>query len=404
MKVINVFSLLLVLLLSGCTVARFFKWNFANIDDHKRFKNAPVNNSSENTYSFKTSSDSLIFPKLRLKDEKFIFEEGLAKSKTVAFLVIRNDTLLYEKYFNKYNESSWVNSFSVAKSFVSTLVGIAIDEGLIESVDDPIGKYVPQLGSEYGAVSIRHVLEMRSGVEYKEAYYSPFSDAAVDYYGLNIKKRYPKFKLSKQPDTFFQYRSINTQILAEAVENASGKKISEYLEEKIWIPLGMESPASWSIDNKKDSTMKAFCCINATARDFAKFGLLFLNEGNWNGKQIVSKEWVREATTFDKPKNNFIYTYQWWTNRSYDSLGTPDFDVTQMHDTITYQDQEYYRYPDEDFMADGHLGQYIYVNPDQKIVIVRLGKKSGKTRPGWGKYMQWIARKNGINPEPVDKE
>ena len=150
--------------------------------------------------------------------------------------------------------------------------------------------------------------------------------------------------------------------------------------------------------------MKAFCCLNATARDFAKFGLLFLNEGDWQGKQIVSKEWVKQATTYDRPKNNFIYTYQWWTNRSYDSLGSPGFDLSQMHDTISYQGQSYYRYPDEDFMADGHLGQYIYVNPEQRIVIVRLGTKSGKIEPGWSQYMQWIARKNGIKPEPIESD
>ena len=402
-KTIGLFASLIVFL-SACTVGRFFKWNFANIDDYKRFKNAPVANDPGNTYSFKTGTDSLIFPKLTIKEDKYIWEEGLEKSHTVAFLVIRNDTLLYEKYFNKYTADTWVNSFSVAKSFVSTLVGIAIEDGLISSIDDPIGKYIPELGADYGAVSIRHVLEMRSGVKYKEAYYSPFSDAAVDYYGTNIKKRYPKFELEAEPNTQFQYRSINTQLLAEVVENVSGMKISEYLEEKIWKPLGMESPASWSIDNKKDSTMKAFCCLNATARDFAKFGLLFLNEGDWQGKQIVSKEWVKQATTYDRPKNNFIYTYQWWTNRSYDSLGSPGFDLSQMHDTISYQGQSYYRYPDEDFMADGHLGQYIYVNPEQRVVIVRLGTKSGKIEPGWSQYMQWIARKNGIKPEPIESD
>lgn len=402
-RIKNVFSfLILLVVLSGCTVGRFFKWNFANIDDYKRFKNAPVANQPNAVYEFKTGTDSIIFPKLTIKTEKFEFEEGLIESKTVAFLIIRNDTLLYEKYFNKYEEETWVNSFSVAKSFVSTLIGIAIDDGLIENIDDPIGKYVPTLGKAYADVSIRHMLEMRSGVKYKEAYYSPFSDAAVDYYGLNIKNRYPKFELEYDPDTRFQYRSINTQLLAEAVENVTGKKISEYLQEKIWKPLGMEYPASWSIDNKKDSTMKAFCCLNATARDFAKFGLLFLNEGNWNGNQIVSEDWVKKATTYDRVKNNFVYTYQWWTNRSYDSLGTPGFDVTQMHDTVSWQGKDYYRYPDEDFMADGHLGQYIYVNPKQKIVIVRLGKKSGKISPDWGNYMQWIARKNGVDPEPVE--
>ena len=406
MKRIKTISLLVILTVffSACTVGRFFKWNFANIDDYKRFKNAPVANDPSNLYTFATGTDSLIFPKLKVKDEEFIFEEGLEESKTVAFLVIRNDTLLYEKYFDKYTRETWVNSFSVAKSFVSTLVGIAINDGLIESIDDPIGKYVPELGEAYGEVSLRHVLEMRSGVKYKEAYYSPFSDAAVDYYGTKIKKRYPKFELENEPDTYFQYRSINTQLLAEVVENVTGKKVSEYLEEKIWKPLGMESPASWSIDNKKDSTMKAFCCLNATARDFAKFGLLFLNEGSWQGRQVVPKEWVKQATTYDRPKNNFIYTYQWWTNRSYDTLGTPGFDVKQMHDTVDYNGKSYYRYPDEDYMADGHLGQYIYVNPEQKMVIVRLGKKSGKITPGWSQYMQWIARKNGIDPEPIENK
>lgn len=381
------FFVLIIIVLSGCTVARFFKWNFANIDDHKRFKNVPIAKTAE-SFQFIQGEDSIIFPKMQIKDESLPFEEGLEKSKTVAFLIIRNDTLLYEKYFNKYKKDMWVNSFSVAKSFVSTLVGIALEEGAIESIDDPASKYVPTLSKDYGNVSIRNLLEMRSGVDYKEAYYSPFSDAAVDYYGTNIKKRYPKFELSKDPNTYFEYRSINTQILGEIIENATGKMLSDYLEEKIWKPLGMEYAASWSIDNKKDSTMKAFCCINATARDFAKFGLLFLNNGQWEGKQVVSAKWVEQATTYDRPKNNFVYTYQWWTNRSYDTLGTPGFDITRMHDTTTYQGKSYYRYPDEDYIADGHLGQYIYVNPDQKIVIVRLGKASGKISPGWKSYLQ----------------
>ena len=401
----NISILLITAIISSCTVARFFKWNFANIDDYNRFKNAPIQNDPANVSKLNYNiQDSLIFPKLRLKDESYAFEEGLVESKTVAFLVLRNDSILYEKYFDKYTESTWVNSFSVAKSFVSTLVGIAISEGHIRSVKDPIGNYVPNLKKELSEIPIQYYLEMRTGVDYKEAYYSPFSDAAVDYYGTNIKKRYPKFELENEPDTYFQYRSINTQLLAEAVENATGMMVSEYLQEKIWQPLGMESNASWSIDNKKDSTMKAFCCLNATARDFARFGLLILNNGNWNGRQIVPEAWVKEATTYDRPKSNFAYTYQWWTNRSYDSLGTPGFNTRQVHDTITYSDKSYFRHPDEDFMAEGHLGQFIYINPDQNMVIVRLGKSTGKISPSWGKYLQWIARKNGVNPEPVPVE
>ena len=318
--------------------------------------------------------------------------------------MLRNDTILYEKYLNKYQEDSYVNSFSVTKAFVSTLIGLAIEDGYIESIQEPIGKYVPTLQGAYAEVPIQYLLEMRSGVKYNESYYSPFSDAAVDYYGRNIKRRYPKFTLENKPDSYFQYRSINTQLLAEAVENATGMMASEYLEEKIWKHLGMKYDASWSIDNKKDSTLKAFCCLNAVARDFAKFGLLFLNNGRWQEKQVVPQAWVKAATTYDRPKNNFAYTYQWWSNNSYDSLETPGFDTSQLHDTVTYNGKSYYRYPDEDFMAEGHLGQFIYVNPEQRMVIVRLGKKEGNISPKWGEYLQWIARKNGVDPEALETD
>lgn len=138
--------LMIALLISSCTVARFFKWNFANIDDYKRFKNAQIQNNPDGVSSLNYNiQDSLIFPKMRLKGEEFTFEQGLEKSKTVAFLVMRNDTVLYEKYFDKYTESTWVNSFSVTKSFVSTMIGIAISEGYITSINDPIGKYIPNL-------------------------------------------------------------------------------------------------------------------------------------------------------------------------------------------------------------------------------------------------------------------
>ncbi len=394
--------LLFAVLFSACTVARFFKWNFANIDDHKRFQNAPVPNDPNEVFTFKTpTNDSILFPKLQIKGERYIFEEGLEKSNTVAFLVLRNDTLIYERYFNKYTEDDWINSFSVTKSFVATLVGIAISEGYIKSIEDPIGKYVPELTGDFAQVSLRLLLEMRSGVDYNESYYSPFSDAAIDYYGRNIKRRYAKFDLSVKPDSYFQYRSVNTQLLAEAVENATGKKVSDYLTEKIWQPMGMESPASWSFDHKRDSTMKAFCCLNATARDFAKFGLLYLNNGNWQGKQLVPEAWVAESTTYDRAKNHFNYTYQWWTNRSVDSLNTPGFVPPIVHDTVTMNGKQYFRYPDEDYFAEGHLGQFIYVNPKQRMVIVRLGKNYGGVQPDWNDYMQWIARKNGVQKEAL---
>ena len=157
-------------------------------------------------------------------------------------------------------------------------------------------------------------------------------------------------KLATKPGTKFVYSSGNTQVLGVILERVlKGKTITQYLQEKLWTPMGMEFDASWSTDRKKNGLEKTFCCLNARARDFAKIGRLYLNDGNWNGQQLVPREWVQQSR---KPGNTpgsvYYYQYQWW-------------------------------FPNDrgDFMADGFLGQYIYVNPSKKIIIVRLGKKEG---------------------------
>ncbi|MEO0340413.1 MAG: serine hydrolase, partial [Bacteroidota bacterium] len=396
------FTLSLSLLLSSCTVGRFFLWNFANIDDYEKFQNRPVDNDEASIHQFAIADlDTFALPSLRKKKKKYKWEEGLDKTRTVAFLVMRNDTILYEYYTNGYEQYTPVNSFSMAKSYISTLIGIAKDEDLIKDLDAPVTDYLPNLPSDLKKVTLRNLLEMRTGLDYNESYASPFSDAAVYYYGRKLEKQYQKLKLASEPDSYFQYRSVNTQLLAEVVEEVYQKPLNEILQEKIWKPLGSEQAASWSVDNKKDQTFKAFCCLNAVARDFARLGLLFMNEGSWYGDQIVSKEWVKEATTFSEPRNYFRYTYQWWQHPVYrnysDTLDLPSvyerFESTnKAGETI-----ERVRYPGDSYSARGHLGQYIYVNPTERIVIVRLGKNYGKPSPGWRNYMDWIARENGVN-------
>jgi CubicO group peptidase (beta-lactamase class C family) len=268
-------------------------------------------------------------------------------------LIIKNDTIQYEKYWGKYDESSIVPSFSMAKSITSILIGCAIDDKLIKSVNEPITNYIPELKeNDFDKVTIENLLQMTSGIKFNESYINPFGDAATFYYGTNLRKAIKKMKLEIEPGERFAYSSGSAQLLGLVLERAlKNKTISSYLEEKIWQPLEMEFDASWSLDRKKNGLEKTFCCINARARDYAKIGRLYLNKGKWNDKQIVSENWVAQSTKIDTTNNSSLrYQYQWWL-------------------------------PSQtgDFMAQGILGQFIYVNPEKNLIIVRLGKGLGFT-------------------------
>jgi CubicO group peptidase (beta-lactamase class C family) len=390
---------LLVTTLSSCHVVRFFTLNFADIKDYKRFAKVEVK-KGDNHFRFHSANTSQVkLPAtLPYKDNHYDFEQFLEKSQTVAFLIIRNDTLLYEQYPNGYNQASVVPSFSVAKSFVSALIGIAIDEGYIKSVHDPITDYLPELDKkEFGHITIEHLLDMRSGVRFNEGYFNPFGDVAKYYYGTNIRKYIRKLKVAGPPGQEFEYRSVNSQLLALIVSNATGRPVSQYLQEKIWSKLDMEYDASWSLDSRRHKTEKAFCCLNARARDYARLGRLYLNEGNWNGEQIVSREWVRRSVQFDQPKNGFAYSYQWWHNRQ---LHEPadSMKINGLKQLVTLKDRKgrvtgtALATPLDDFIARGILGQFIYVLPKKNIIIVRLGKD--RKHVAWEPLMREIALMN----------
>lgn len=365
LKILCLLSLLS--LLNACKVGRFVIWNFADIKDYKKFKSVPIENDESTTFKFEKLDTLNLNKQLKftIKEKKYSFDEVMKKAGTVAFLVIKDDKILYENYFKGYDSSSITTSFSVAKSFVSALIGIAIKEGYIDAVEDPITKYIPTLAQDpYGNITIEHLLDMRSGIDYNESYINPFGNVATSYYGLNLKKHSKRQKKGIDPDQKFDYISLNTQLLAWVLEEATGNHVSDYLEAKIWKPLGMEYPASWSIDSKKNRTEKAFCCLNARARDFAKFGRLYLHQGDWNGQEVISKEWIKASLDFDK---NSFYSYQWWC------------------DPIASTEKE------QDFYAQGILGQFIYVNPEKNTIIVRLGKKHGSVN--WPNLFRAIARK-----------
>lgn len=333
--------------LTSCQLARFVFYNFADINDYKKFPSRPLK-ADDRPFNFQVTNNGK-FPK---QLNNISFDQYLEATKTVAFLIIRNDTIHYEKYFKGYDQESIVPSFSMAKAVTSILIGCAIDDRLIQSVDEPITNYIPELKKNgFEKVTIKHLLQMTSGIQFNESYINPFGDAASFYYGLNLRKQIRKMKLKTEPGKQFNYVSGNTQLLGLVLERSlKNKTITAYLQEKIWTPLEMEYDASWSIDSKKSGLEKTFCCLNARARDFAKIGRLYKNKGNWNGKQILSQKWVEESTKRDTSEGSAeYYQYQWW-------LPTPN----------------------EDFMAEGILGQFVYVHPSKNLIIVRLGKKEGK--------------------------
>ncbi len=349
-KIILVF--VLTLSLTSCQLGRFIFYNFADINDHKKFPYRTILNDSIK-FNFPVASIGK-FPKMLTggNNKEISFDAYLEDNNTVAFLIIKNDTMQYERYFSGYDAERVVPSFSMAKSVTSLLIGIAIDEHLIQSVNEPITNYIPELKEKgFEKVTILHLLQMTSGIKFNESYVNPFGDAASFYYGTDLRKLIRKMRLEVEPGTRFDYVSGNTQLLGLVLERAlKTKTISAYLEEKLWQPLGMEFGASWSIDKKKNGLEKTFCCLNARARDFAKIGRLCLNQGNWNGKQIVSKDWIAQSTKVETIAGSVAYyQYQWWL-------------------------------PSEtgDFMAEGILGQFVYVNPAKKLIIVRLGKNEGK--------------------------
>ncbi len=361
------FSLLLLsllpLLLGGCHVTRYFWWNYADIRDNMKFSGVPVMRSGAawmfhpGTLSRPLHLPAAYGPATEPLD-RFLNEHG-----TVSFLVIRNDTILHEAYFGGYSQNEPIPAFSVAKSFVSALTGIALEEGSVRSLNQPVTDYLHFLkDTGFKHITLKNLLEMRSGLRFSETYGSPFGLMPKFYYGRNLKKYAAKLKVGESPDLQYNYQSANTLLLSLVLEEATGMPLNLYLQEKLWKPMEMESDASWSTDSRKHRTVKAFCCLNAVTRDYARFGRLYLNKGNWNGKQLVPEHWIEETLKV--------------TNDSRDSGGHP----------YTY----YWRVmPGGAIFAKGVLGQYIYVDYGKKLVMVRMGKKNGGT--DWPAFFSTLA-------------
>ena len=317
-----------------------------SIDDYKYFDNREVKADVHDPWYLSAkynvySSDSL--------------HQEIEKYDPAAFLIIKNNELIYEEYWDGYNEDSHTNSFSMAKSYTGLLVGIAIQEGYINSVDDPVGMYLPQY-LEHPELTIKHLLTMSSGINFDESYNSPFGHMAKAYYGTNVQKLNEDYNVTAEPGKEWIYLGGNTLILSFLLEEATRQKLSEYFSQKIWQKIGAKNNALWTLD-KENGVEKAYCCFYSNARDYARIGQLLLNKGLWKNERIVSEKYLKEATTpaFNLTSNGApvdFYGYQIWT--------------------------AYYKNYDIYFFR-GILGQYTIMIPEKNLVIVRLGHKRPKT-------------------------
>lgn len=344
-------------------LGRWVAWNASDVDDHKLFPARPVANAPPVL--------RFVEAPLRLGDRLFRYRsnnqertarlsELLSANGTSAFLVLKDDRVVYEAYFNGHTRDAIVTSFSVAKSVTSLLVGAAIDAGRIASVDEPVTTYMPELlkiDTRYAKLTVRMALDMRSGIAFAD-HDLPWGDKPRAYYAPNLREVVTTRPLSAAPGTAFQYNSYNSILLGIVLERATGMSNAAWLERALWSRLGMEFPATWSLDSEAGGMEKMESGINARAVDFLKLGRLMLTRGAWNGEQLISVSWIEESMKVDPAKRipefgpYAHYQRAWW--------------ITAAHPNRPYS-----------VAATGHLGQFIFVYPEHNIVIVRFGVHMG---------------------------
>jgi CubicO group peptidase (beta-lactamase class C family) len=338
-------------------------YNFAGIEDYELFPNRIVAVGQVQPWA----TDTAI--KINLPSD---LDALLTDTKTTAVVVIQNGKIVFERYSLDGAENKISGSFSMAKTIVALLTGIAIDQGSIASVQDPMELYLPEFKNRpEGKITIEQLLQMSSGLNWDESYFNPFSITTESYYGFDLYRTALKQRVVTDPGKTFSYQSGTTLLLGMVVTRATKRTLAVYASENLWKPLGASQEALWSMDHE-EGLEKAFCCFNSTARDFARLGQLMLNEGEWNHQKIISKDWIKKMITpHGLPDETGVatdyYGYQTWIRQ------TPQGPISYFQ---------------------GILGQYIMMIPQKNAVVVRLGhtkgKKMGQTYEENIRLMDWV--------------
>lgn len=354
------------------TVYRVITRGDTTIYDYKRFPGRSLSPSPE-PFHFRIDLENGTLPVvINLETTGNVsLEDLLESSRTIAFLVIKDDVIVVERYFLGHSESAISQVFSTSKSIFSILIGAAIADGLIRSVEEPVTTYVPELANAgFDRVSIEDLLNMQSNMDYFEND-NPFGEHVIFNFTDRLEEEILDLTLLPTPDDQFRYKSGDNALLGLVLDRAlGGKSITQYMQERLWNPLGMEYGGVWGVD-RPDGLERTWCCLSISARDLAKFGRLYLRNGDWDGTQIVSTDWTKESTTDGAyPPNQWPtdlshlgnYKYQWWllseAGGDYSSLGKD--------------------------------GQYMYIHPTNNLIIIRLGEETGDL--SWLQIFQEIAR------------
>lgn len=351
------------LFICGCMPVRAVFLNHPDQKDSNRFPKALLT-KSDTPFQF-NRADNTSGLNIKVTDwttdlPVFATITDVAKEhNTSALLIIRNDTILTE-YFNEDGAEGKHASYSIAKSVTSALIGIAIQEGYIKNVDELVKTYLPQLNFHpyFDKLTIRHLLNHTTGIKY-----SLGLDGFI-YYG-NVEKGIKRIEFDTLPGTKQSYLNVNSQLLGMVLESATKTPAAQYLQTKLWQPLGMQSDAFWSTD--KTGQAKTYCCLNATAYDYAKLGRLYLKKGNWQGQQIINTDWIDQSIAYDTTQgSSYAYNYSW-------HIGLEGYN---------------------DFMAIGLYKQHIYINPEKQLIIVLLNHRENwlkAERVNWWYVFRQIA-------------
>lgn len=361
--------LLAISLLSSCTIIRGYiadgAYGPTSFSYEKQLKDTIVNHADVFTFDRPENQADWIdtlhfFNQGRMYSNTTMWEAIGPKTETQGVLIIQNDSIVYEKCIGEMAVDKIAGVFSVTKSVTSLLCGIAVDEGAVKSIDDPVTDYLPELMSKdplWQKLTIRHLLDMRSGLDFEDTYSLSLKGKDIKQlhamaklnYGRNIWAQVKKLKFRCEPGTEYRYESMTTEILGLVIERATGRRFADYLEEKVWTPLGMESSAYLSYDSKKHHAPHAFGGLAVTMLDLAKIGRLYLHKGLWEGKRIVSESWIEQSTAYSSDNEGYHFS---WYNTS----------------CIGAEKAEYPGY-----YAMGIRGQILFVNPYKNLIMVRLG-------------------------------
>lgn len=361
--------LLAISLLSSCTIIRGYiadgAYGPTSFSYEKQLKDTIVNHADVFTFDRPENQADWIdtlhfFNQGRMYSNTTMWEAIGPKTETQGVLIIQNDSIVYEKCIGEMAVDKIAGVFSVTKSVTSLLCGIAVDEGAVKSIDDPVTDYLPELMSKdplWQKLTIRHLLDMRSGLDFEDTYSLSLKGKDIKQlhamaklnYGRNIWAQVKKLKFRCEPGTEYRYESMTTEILGLVIERATGRRFADYLEEKVWTPLGMESSAYLSYDSKKHHAPHAFGGLAVTMLDLAKIGRLYLHKGLWEGKRIVSESWIEQSTAYSSDNEGYHFS---WYNTSCIGAEKPE-------------------YPG--YYAMGIRGQILFVNPYKNLIMVRLG-------------------------------